>query len=398
MAASLIIQPSPVSFFLNENIPYGFTTNQMSATPPYTPLVPNLSSFVQLYERVGANWSLIASLQAPYSSAQKLALYNLHSLLTFRPLADHLPTYVPNTTFDKGIAAGMVKEIRIDYADRYGFPPEADPMITAPSKYVVYGGRRIRSFAPEFGPIFVAHNYARIGAPAKRVTQTQPDWIYAYSTEAQTVSIEVEVYHMPNNHHTFDLGDHMLEPYKMHWFESGFTQLDLRQRLLDLDITGLPTGYHFTIIKGGERHTVKYELDIDHPWNVYIAHFNGMGGIETMRLSGKRDPSFTPEASTARKVRFPGIEPKGGEYEAYSQRIRETLKASTGWMNEYEFSHLRQLYLEECWVVDTENYRYLKVIPDAQEDLATTDDLDMPGFEKDIQFRFAWNDHYYNRM
>lgn len=401
MAAPTLVGPAANDFFLNYIVFYAFlagSDKMIGASPPYTPGVPNLSCYLEVYEEIDTNFVLVAKLDAPYAASNKFATFNLRSLFSWIPLKNGLPAYSSNTSWDHDTAEHMVKKIMLKYADRYGSPPENEALTDSPEKYIVYGGLKMKSGGAELTQMFVAHNYAIAGSTRKKVLCKQPDWVYVFTPSAVTLYIDVVIYLNDGSTVTKSVGTIAAGAHKMTWMESGWDQLQLTQWLETETILQTPWAYDFRVKLSAEEEDpqkVRYRLHPDHPWNVFLMVNNGMGGFESVWLKGKGTFGFLRTGDEVQRARAPLADPVQGDIGMVNQQVTDTWEVNTGWQDAYYMEMLRQIYLNDVWLI--ENYKFLRVIPETGE-LKTREDDTQLEFNAEIKLKAGWFDEYYNAL
>jgi hypothetical protein len=404
MAAPTLVGPAATDLFLNYVVYYAFLAGSdvmIGASPPYTPGVPNLSCYIEVYEEIDTNFVLITPLMASYAASNKFATFNLRSLFSFAPLKNGLPAFSSNTDWDHDTADHMVKKIMLKYANRYGSPPENEELTESAIKYIVYGGIRLTSSGAELTQMFVAHNYAWSGSSRKNVHCKQPDWVYVYTPAATTLYIDVVIYLNDGSTVTKSVGTISAGAHQMNWMESGWDQLQLSQWLEAESVMPAPWAYDFRVKTSAEEEDpqkVKYRIHMNnHPWNVFLMVCNGMGGFESLWLKGKGTFGFTSSGDDVQRARAPLSDRIHGDFGKINQQVTDTWEVNTGWQDDYYMKMLKQIHLNDLWLIDIERYQFLRVIAETGETKTREEDTQLES-NAEIKLKAGWFDEYYNAL
>ena len=309
---------------------------------------------------------------------QKIGNYDVQSARctfkiseAFQDLAATLPD---PSVFAPTIAADSFRHYYIRYADRFGYPAQTEARAKSTVKTVIAGGTSSGLDSPFFlQSVYALHPAAN---EPKLVTYRQPDWLYLCSPlDLIDVFYDILIYlddntsFVHNPEVTFEM-----KKGEVQYIASGFRQLLLHTLTIPTGKTIIGYDVRMQHASTGVFHIHSYELDAftRHPWNLYILMDNGLGGMETVRLKGKRQLKYTADVITA--------ENESGELStAFAEGI-ETIDVSTGYYNLEYIQTLRQLMLGRLFLVSIKpfsTYTFTKIIADTKSADIIPDDNDL---------------------
>lgn len=378
--------------------------------PPYESSESNLYCQLQVVEMVGGDPArTLTTLRAPYSTTDKRVTFDIHKIF---PRITSLPTAqsigVSPTTPYSGEAEGIVMEYRLDHAQMYGTPPEAESVVESDTFIAIQGGVPADAiqninFA---GSLIGLHSYFYKRSSAftfrKPVSPDQPDWIYFVSLVEDIIEVTVTRHFDDGTYDSFKSHEIEVEPNKAYWTQSGYEQLKIKY---DPPPGKEIVGYDVSLIrKTGpvNAFTVLYVLDMNCPsWERYLLMHNGFGGYESVRMKGKTNFSHQVLRESFERTRWNDFSTEQGTIEDISTSGGSVWVSHTGHYPVWYLNHLRQLLQGNLWRIDQDlsaelnQHRFLKIqcLTNSAE-LYRDDPSGAEGFA--IQYRDAWRDDGYN--
>jgi hypothetical protein len=372
----------------------------------------NLRCLLQLYNASDTSTDTpFVSLEAAYTTRSPYeAVFNLRELAPvgpYLPPTSSLAATVPGLNdYTEFQANGAYAQLYYRIADKYGSPPAAEALVKYGDFYVVYGGsagdsRRIwGSTAQRF---WLAHSYYdRNGlAYAKPIAENQPDYVFVWvGANAQTVGLEVAIDYSDGTTEELPVpgtGTITLNANTLYCFPAGPLQLALSEAPSWDSKT--PVGYEFRITNSTYALTllsVSYSLhQACAPWEVVLAFWNGVGGLETVVFDGKSNYSYEASRDTFQRIRTKDYSPDLGELIAYDVQGVQRWELNTSYLPRDYVEHLRQLLVGETWLVDRNNLRFLRVqVSDSS--ISSPDDDEL--YSLSITIRLSTTDESYHRL
>jgi hypothetical protein len=308
----------------------------------------------------------------------------------------------PSTIFiGEQRAFHSLQKYYVRYADAYGAPPKPELQQRSMDFTVIQGGvasGRVTDFF--FHHLVPLHNYSapELGVPfTKSVTREQPDWVYFVCPNAQMgLQMEYAVTYSSGEERFFQDGTFNATAQEVRIIPTGFKQFSLRHFITnrnDGDI--FPVSYEFRIrlSDGTTALRLTYELELFAAWNMYILLDNGIGGMESVRLKGKKTKTYEGDATI--------IEKNNGEMSSIFPQGFTRWEASTGWYEDYQAEHLAQLLLGQIWLIDPSdplNPTFTPVIAEKQSFNYENDDEDKGMVALTFKFRTAKTETQSNRF
>lgn len=384
---------------------------------PGPALVENLSALLQVWQDTGDPATDVPKLKqhAPYNFASGTAVIDIAP--AFAELAPSLPD--PDTinpvspAFSPELTEGNYLKYYLRFADKYGAPPLADPMKKSAASYLaILGSRAFDSLAPTtVGRIL--HNYQRRDGETfrKPVSDTQPDWVYWLASNALQHRVSLLLYWSDGTTSTYlPFPGTTFTPVqnKCYVMPSGYQQLQIALAPQDVGTSAQATiiGYDFRLERTGAlgTYTITVRYDVDpfcSDFGLYLLMSNGMGGCETVRLKGKKVRSYETSSETYRKSRWQNesretyADLTNGAFGLLQASGQPVYEASSGWYEEsYYLDHLQQLPLSDCWLIDMDQKRFMRVIVEGKNLVPHKDDETL--FALNFTIRAAWEDTNWN--
>lgn len=360
-------QPRHVSWS-DDHMYFVIESDKFSGTSaPYVPTHQNLSCYIEVWEldRETNENRMLVSLDVPYDPYTKSAVVDVRSL---QPIGAHLP----DASATDGVATSSLGLIYIKYSDKFGSPAVPDTLVVdnnANQFYVtIYGSTRIsiKDLIPNYG--FQLHSYRVASnenqARRKEITEAQPDWIYFYIGANKDVEIQTKIFYTDG---TDEIKTKTLTLIgkKIHWISSSYA-----------DRVG-------TVTKKVESYTVFARITAPDQFlaavsykvvpcienEKYLAFFNGMGGIESVRMTGERSTDMTATREKYMRPEYGKVERSVGIIGSYNNTGQLVYNFNSGYLSEDEAYHLRQLLLTDAWIIDTNEspMQFQKVSPVSSE-------------------------------
>jgi hypothetical protein len=193
----------------------------------------------------------------------------------------------------------------------------------------------------------------------KEVRIDQPDWLYFYCFDTVgVINIQVDM--------IYSDGSIIEKPIAISYediavgtvvhFATGLKQLGLYD-----ESTGnvCLTGYTWRLMNtNGTVHRQDYVIDEQrwHAWNTYLLLENGCGGMETIRLKGKKNVKERAERTI--------IENENGVQSAIFAKSRTAFEVSTGWLPLNVIDYIKKLLTHQIWLIDPSQVPYQDYSPD----------------------------------
>lgn len=351
MALTYVNSPQTYNFSLDPCICV-IQSGKMSGTEGnYTPDEDNLFCLIGIYQMVDDDFEnaiLLAQKAVPYSRLTGQASVDIHGCFNLAPT-------LPVMGDASGQATDTMMRGAISVADQYGIPGYHESNLILYNFYFIYGSSRtiIQTLPPTAG--FDLHSYVDLSGDAisKRVSKSQPDWIYFVQfNESNTVNIKADLLYDDGTSETVDIDDAVFAGTGVFWVAAGYTQLGI-ESLADPDKTVVA----YTVkLKNetalGNFASISYTLVAETDWEVYLVMDNGLGGVESVLMQGKPVNHAAAERQTA-TLNWDKSNYARGQKLQYNNKGTEQMELSTGWTdNEDYIYHLRQLLVGQLWIID----------------------------------------------
>lgn len=355
------------------------------AQAPYTPDYPNLAAYVEVWEYDSVNDTdiFIASAQAPYNPNTKQVTFDL------RKFTVQLAPGLPDFTSSSGSTEAPLKLYYIKYADQYGTPatPETLSVYKNNDKYftAIYGYSRqtIGDFDALGGIQLYSYKNIAGGFFAKPITTIQPEWLYFWipGTGMIAASIYTTLYYEDGttdvNVYTENLN---LTGSKINWINSGYakrvTPAAPSKTVIAYDVlVSVPVGLGTSIVA-----KQKYTIEIPGDEDKYLAYFNGLGGIDSVRIKGQVTETQAASVERFERTQWGGVNQNAGLIDAINPSALREYSFNTGY---YDFNYIEQLKimaLAPAWLLDLTAETFYKLTPKGGQ-LKTQDS------EQDAQLR-----------
>jgi len=132
------------------------------------------------------------------------------------------------------------------------------------------------------------------------------------------------------------------------------------------------------------------------PWEVVLAFWNGVGGLETVLFSGKSNYNYEVSRETFQRIRTRNYTADLGELISYDVQGLQRWELNTAYLPRDYVEHLRQLLVGETWLVDRTNLRFLRVQVTDSSLRSSPDDADLYSLE--LSIRLSTTDESYHRL
>jgi hypothetical protein len=354
--------------------------------------VQNLSAFLSVVD--ATTHEEIIRKSAQYNSDTRQCAFTINDAFD-----DLTPTLPDPSVVDAEDAPTVAKKYYLRYADKHGLPAVTEPRMRSDTLTALAGGTKSGQRRPFFlGDILVLHD--NIGE-AKPVSKSQPDWLYICGKQ-ETANYYTDIQLQLGNDTIMMYGadrHFTLEKGKAKYIPTGFNQLNLGDAIIPDDTY---IAYYTVRVRKSSDNTIvynrRYEVEAMpyHPWNTYILYDTGLGGMETVRLKGKRG-SVKYEADNTIIENF-----EGELSTAFSEGLEKT-EVSTGYYTLDYLTQLRQLLLSNAYLVIASRnpltpnaVSFQKIIPDTKSFDYQPDDNDLHALV--FSFRFAKKDTQFNHF
>lgn len=365
----------------------------------------NLSGYVEVWKETGdfnASQRLI-TLHSPYDPAGETFLDISPAFASLRP---HLPlesTIAPTilTALLYGEATDCIAQYRLRYADKYGAPAVAELLQVSDNTYTaILGARSKDSLHDPATPLRHAYRRRDKQLFRKPVTIEQPDWMYWIAPTGVTgVYALVTITWSDGTQSTetpYGTTLKAVTPGRMYWFACGYRQLNLGAVAPPggADPDAVIVAYQFALTRGSLMlgvHSADYEVHY-RPWSHYLLFENGVGGCESVWMSGVAEETYTVTSEEYPLANYPGKAVREGDYATFGAEGRGVLELRSGWHDDpYYAEHLRQLMLaQRVWMIDLVNKRFVPVTVEGGDMEVRKDDETLYAFS--LKVRYAWSD------
>jgi hypothetical protein len=128
------------------------------------------------------------------------------------------------------------------------------------------------------------------------------------------------------------------------------------------------------------------------PYSHYLLFSNGVGGCESVWMSGVAEETYSVESEEYALADYPGKPLREGDFATFGAEGRGVTVLRSGWYDDaYYPEHLRQMMLaQRVWLIDLVNKRFVPVTVEGGEMAVRTDDKTLFAFE--VKVRNGWGD------
>lgn len=326
---------------------------------PYDPTEENLTCYLQVdfaYQN-DADYSSLVKFNSPYSRWNKKTEFDLSHLF---PLYIQPPTAASILSGGTGAADTHSGRFRFKYADMFGTPPTVPVSFTSVSPFYVIRGSSMywNGFGDAAAINFMLHSWLNRNGRllAREVRKEQPEYIYVFKTAGGSFTVNVTFFYTDGTDDAVTKGPIVVEDNSVAWVAVGWNQLDLDA---DVDDAKDLMYYYITIddVDGGMR----YQLD-DHTteYDQYFLFDNGVGGLDTLRCSGKTIFGASGTRQIFDRTRARGTNFQTGLVGINNATASEEWQMNTGYFHEDWCRHLAQLLTGDIWYIDRARNRFLK--------------------------------------
>lgn len=357
--------------FSNDPIYLEIETALMSGTAPFTPDEDNLWCVVNVETtRIGDVVDEVMKFRLPYSRYNKRARLDLSGLITIPTEAP--PNALLNTAPGILVTGVLdhVRRVNLTVADGYGIPLVEQDAVTVDEFNVVKGGTKYyQGFGDPGAEALLANCIDEYGKSiVKSIRRDQPDVLCFYVHEAKDIYINVQFYFKDGT----VSGEWFVSlvsavPNCVNVVQCGYNQLDMDSIMADLLIPVESVQYYKIIVGDldvavGAVNYVVYQLDDrDVKRDHYIGYFNGIGGVEIQRFSGKHRKSINAKSDLAIKPSNINIDWSNDPVMKTNASGHEVFTLNSGFISKGQADALGQMMLGDAWYVDNVRKRFYKI-------------------------------------
>lgn len=324
----------------------------------------NNSGYIQVYARYDdeyhpSTWpeNFIVELEPNYGNENK-ATIGIHRLLKF--LID-LPT--TNSLTQATIASGKLGrnsgEIQLRFQDQFGSPKIIqDPLQNSPWYKVVNGAtRNWNGFAGKYSASVILLNswvsFRRSVTRnkwSKEILKNQPEYLSFYVPTLATASISFTANILLKNGTLVPgvgLGSANLVK-GCNWVSTSFHSFNLHVLYPTAVKYYLEIKYGATLLG-----TITYHVLQNEPDNpIYILMETGTGGVEVLRVAGKKTYEHEVSSVEYEKAVWLGTSQQQGTIHKDFKQGQPRIKCNSGYFQREYIEHLTQLLYSRIWLID----------------------------------------------
>jgi len=311
------------------------------------PQQDNLSAYFEIKQ----GGQFLCEFMAPYDLATRKADLDLSGLAVCYP---EPPADGSMVTASSGILDHPAVFINIEHKNMYGTPASKQaPGLSIGSYTMIYGSTPYWWGIGASGKDVLLHSYHTMDGfvAIKEIRKNQPEYIYIYSHNGASVTIDVELLYMDNTSDNVSLGTVAMGTRKVAWVNVGW---NARSMDTHVDPAKDLNSYVVRVTLNGTVHTISYQLD-DHDteYDQYLMYENGIGGCEVIRCSGRHQIGVKGKKDEINYARVRGRSFREGFRLYENARGAEVWKMNTGYQNRHYIRHLQQLFLaSHVWYID----------------------------------------------
>lgn len=366
--------------------------NIQGTNAEYEPL-PGVVLSLEIYQPATDTWADPIILVQPLTADGVPCVFDLSAYFSLR---HHLPT---SASIGSGGAVMQPctdnwARYRLRYTDRAGLPAVTARLSTAAERYALYG-------APGYwGQYSAWWHYWRLSgrflstAPTTReVYATEPWWLYwiGNTTTPTALRLRCIATRQSGATATYTYTTATISLGQVWAIKAGWAQLGLPWDPADPIIS-----YQLFLINSGatevsERITARIVGVYGQPLR-YFAFGNPLGGIDTVRATGKWTSSLEVTDQAARRPITPALAAQGrGPDFSTDRKARALFEGSVGHVSAAYVAYLQELLLApEAWLIDEPNLRFVPIVVDAGSVNLFKDGDDL--FTLRFRYRHAWQD------
>lgn len=349
-------QPRPDSSLANVTVTYTDFTGVSSQ--------PNLSAILRVEDVAG---NILLKLNPNYNvyNNQGVVSTDIRSAFELYP---HLPAYSDM----QGVASKVFTAYKLRYADIYGTIPNADPLQSSSVQTVVLGGRNpisLNTFTPYSAGFYLLHS-----GTTKKITYDQKAWTYVIIThDTDTLNRQVNLRFSDGSttNINFNGSPFTLSSNKVYYFASDYASLEIQTNIAA--IPGLSNkklvGWDFNLVSQTSNViyvSQSFDLDTCYYDPIYLAYFNGLGGIDTIQMRGGYTTAKEVERNVAQRFFRNESDYTSGEFITLENQGQGVYVLETGIIGTDQAKELTQLLIGDTWLIDNSNARFIRLICDSK--------------------------------
>lgn len=366
--------------------------NIQGTNSAYAPL-PGVVLSLEIYQPNTDTWG------APIISVQPITADGaacVFDLSPFFALRHHLPS---SASIGSGGAVMQLctdnwARYRIRYTDRAGLPPVTARLSAAEERIALYGAPGYWAYYRSWWAYWRLSGRFLSTAPTTReVAADEPWWLYWIGNTSSPTPLRLRCIATRSSGatSTYTYTTATIAHGQVWAIKAGWAQL------------GMPwtpddpiTSYQLFLVSStgtevSERITARIVGQYGQPRR-FFAFGNPLGGIDTVRASGKWATSLDLTDLPARRPISPALSQQGrGPDFSTERRGRAMFEGSVGHVPAAYIAYLQELLLApEAWIIDVPNLRWVPITVDAAQVQLFKDGDDL--FTLRFRYRHAWQD------
>jgi len=334
-------------------------TDLFDGTAPFDPTEENLTCYVEVLFAFQNEDTLskIVAFNAPYSRWNKKTEFDLSHLFPLEIVPPASSSIVSGGT---GAADTHSGRFGFRYNDMFGTPPTVPVSFTSVSPFFIIRGSSMywNGFGSAESINIMLHSWlTRAGRLlAREVRKEQPEYLYIFKTSGGSFDVTVTFFYTDGTDSDCTKGPIVVEDNSVAWIAVGWDQLDL-----DAEVDDAKTLSYYYITVQDTDGGMRYQLD-DHTteYDQYFLFDNGIGGLDTIRCSGKTIYGASATRQIFERTRARGTNFQQGLVGVNNPTASEEWQMNTGYYHEDWCRHLAQLLTGDIWYVDRGRKRFLK--------------------------------------
>lgn len=303
----------------------------------------------------------------------------------------HLPNAASITLQEAEKTTRNWLKYRIQYAEYGGIPPKAQALAGGNEEYIMLHGSQ--SFFEQYRDWWTffknSEQFLTTRAQKKVVALEQPEWLYWIARQTAAHYISVQVTYRDTTTQVFDQPFVIsLQEGEVAYFSVGFTQLGF-----ECDEDNPIISYKVTMYANALPVSLEYEYELTTdtvPYERYFVFGNSIGGMDTVRITGKQTVSSTITTQEGeRVVTGTVLEDRLGSQLNFGRNSQRSFTQRSGYKSKAEIDELEKLLrIGSAWlIIDNE---FFPILIDGQSIELYDDGEDLHAIS--WSFRYAWEE------